>query len=231
MPFVLDDRIRETSSTSGTTSFTLAGAVAGGFMTFAQRLANGDTTYYCAQNTSAGQFEVGLGTFNAGVLARTTVLANSLNTTATINFTNNPVVFCTIPGASALEKVMNPTGTVFTRAVEFVIDGGGGVITTGIKGDLEMPFSGTITAVRMFADQTGSAVVDIWKDTYANYPPTVADTITAAAKPTITAANRSENTTLTGWNTAIAVGNILRFNVDSAATITRLTIVLTIVGS
>ena len=78
----------------------------------------------------------------------------------------------------------------------------------------------------MLADQSGSAVVDIWKDSYANYPPTDADTITAAAVPTISAATKSQDSTLTGWTTSITAGDILGFNVDSAATIERLTLIL-----
>lgn len=115
-----------------------------------------------------------------------------------------------------------------TRTLGITIDGAGLVITTGIKGFLQVPVACTITAVTMLADQAGSIVVDIWKDTYANYPPTVADTITAAAKPTIAAANKSQDNTVVGWTTAIAAGDILGFNVDSAATITRLTLELTI---
>lgn len=113
-------------------------------------------------------------------------------------------------------------------AIEFVIDGGGLVITTGVKGDVQVPFACTITAATLLADQSGSIVVDIWKDTYANYPPTVADSITAAAKPTLSATTKSTDSTLTGWTKSIAVGDILRFNVDSATTIQRVTVVLTV---
>jgi hypothetical protein len=112
--------------------------------------------------------------------------------------------------------------------VQFVIDGGGSTITTGTKGFVEVPFGATITAVRLLADQSGSIVVDIWKDTYANYPPTDADSITASAVPTITTAVKSEDTTLTGWTTSISAGDILGFNVDSATTITKLTLSLTL---
>ena len=115
-----------------------------------------------------------------------------------------------------------------TRTVGIVIDGGGSALTTGIKGDAYVPFACTITAVTMLADQSGSAVVDIWKDTYANYPPVVGDSITASAKPTITTATKSQDTTLTGWTTSITAGDTLRFNVDSATTITRLTLALTV---
>jgi hypothetical protein len=112
-------------------------------------------------------------------------------------------------------------------AIGITIDGGGSAITTGIKGYIYVPHACTITAVTMLADVSGSAVVDIWKDSYANFPPLVADTITASAKPTITTATKSQDTTLTGWTTSVSAGDILAFNVDSASTITRLHLVLT----
>lgn len=112
--------------------------------------------------------------------------------------------------------------------ITFVIDGGGDTITTGIKGYLEIPFACTITAARALADQSGSIVVDIWKDTYANYPPADADSITASAPVTISSATKSENTTLTGWTTSISAGDILGFNVDSITTCERVTIALTV---
>jgi len=108
----------------------------------------------------------------------------------------------------------------------FIIDGGGSAITTGQKGHLEIPFACTINQVTMMADQTGSIVVDIWKDTYANFPPTDADSITASAPPTISSAQKSQDATLTGWTKPIAAGRILAFNVDSCTTITRVTISL-----
>jgi len=113
-------------------------------------------------------------------------------------------------------------------ALEIVIDGGGSAITTGVKVDVEMPFTGHIRANRLFADQSGSIVIDLWKDTYANFPPTVADTITASAKPTLSSAAKSQDSTLTGWTTAFSAGDIVRVNVDSATTIQRVTLSLTV---
>lgn len=112
--------------------------------------------------------------------------------------------------------------------IHATIDGGGSAITTGIKGDVVIPYDGTITGVTLLADQTGSIVVDLWKDTYANFPPTDADSITAAATPTISAALKATDTTLTGWTTAVSEGDIVRFNVDSASTITRLYMIIEI---
>ena len=89
--------------------------------------------------------------------------------------------------------------------------------------------SGTITRVTLLTQGgSGSCVVDIWKDTYANYPPVVGDSITASAKPTISSTTKSQDTTLTGWTTSVSAGDILRFNVDSITTCTRVLVSLTI---
>jgi hypothetical protein len=111
-------------------------------------------------------------------------------------------------------------------AITFVIDGGGSVITTGQKGHLRLPFAGTIISAALAADQVGSIVIDIWKDTTVNFPPTVADTITASAKPTLSSAQSSLDAVLTGWTKTFASGDYLAFNVDSVATITRVTLTL-----
>lgn len=113
-----------------------------------------------------------------------------------------------------------------TIGLEFTYDGHGSVPATGIMGDGQVPFACTITGVTVLADQSGSAVIDIWKDSYANYPPTGADTITASAKPTLSSATKYTDTTLSGWTTALAAGDTIRFNLDSITTITRLTIIL-----
>lgn len=111
-------------------------------------------------------------------------------------------------------------------SIQFVIDGGGAEIADGVAGFIEVPFACTIVGARALADQSGSVVVDVWKDVFANYPPTDADSITASAPVTITTATNSEDTTLTGWTTALAEGDILGFNVDSCTTIERVTVVL-----
>jgi hypothetical protein len=139
-------------------------------------------------------------------------LTNALNTptlnVGTLNLTNR------------LSAAVLPV-SVETFQITLNLDGGGSVISTGQKGYTRVPYSGTITGVEVVADQTGSIVVDVWKDTYANYPPTDADSITASAPPTLSSAIKSQNTTLTGWTTAITAGDYIGWNVDSAATVTR----------
>lgn len=124
----------------------------------------------------------------------------------------------------------NPVSAItwkeYDDAIEFVVDGGGSAITTGVKGYLEIPWAATINSATLLADQSGSIVVDVWVDTYANYPPTDADSITASAVPTISTALKSQDTTLTGWTTSLAAGSIIGFNVDSATTVEKVTISL-----
>lgn len=107
----------------------------------------------------------------------------------------------------------------------FFIDGGGSAITTGVKGWVKIPFAYKVTAWEITADVSGSAVVDFWSDSYANFPPTVADTITTSEKPTLAAVQKNTDTSLNvgaGWT--LTNGNYLMWNVDSAATVTKVLI-------
>ena len=129
-------------------------------------------------------------------------------------------------GVRNYEDLFNKPANIKKVAIEFIIDGGGSVIPAGIKGGLEIPFACTIKRATLLADQSGSIVIDIWKDAYANFPPTDADSITASAPPTITTATKSQDSTLTDWTKAITAGDILRFNVDSITDIQRVTVSL-----
>lgn len=117
---------------------------------------------------------------------------------------------------------------VATAQLEMVIDNGTSTITTGVKGELRVPFACTITSWTLVADASGSIVIDIWKDTLANYPPVDADSITASAPPRLSSAASNSSSTLTGWITSLAAGDILRFNVDSITTCKRVTLSLAV---
>lgn len=123
------------------------------------------------------------------------------------------------------------TNKLITRGAEaalvFVIDGGGSAIAADTKGDLPVPFDCYIEEAALLADQDGAIKVDIWMDSYSNYPPTNTDTITAGAEPEIAASgSKDKDTTLTGWTRALTKGRTLRYNVDSCTTITRVAISL-----
>jgi|ERR1051325_7176132 hypothetical protein len=103
------------------------------------------------------------------------------------------------------------------------IDGGGSVITTGVKGFIRVFVACTILSVTLLSTDpavtSGSIVIDIWKDTFANYPPTNADSITGGNEPTITSDTNSEDTGLSGWSTTVNAGDVLGFNVDSVTSL------------
>lgn len=123
---------------------------------------------------------------------------------------------------SVAQAAVNATG----GAIGCTWDGGGSVIAAGTMGRIRVPFACTIQNVTLLANQVGSAVVDIWKDTYANYPPTAADSITASAKPTLSSAQKYEDTILTGWTKNVQAGDVMIFHIDSASIITQLVLVL-----
>ena len=105
MAFKLNDRVKESSSTTGTGTFTLGGAVTG-FETFVAGIGGNNTTYYCIFENGTNNFEVGFGTLNANAttLARTNIISSS-NSDAAVNFAGATEVFCTVPGA----KISLPT--------------------------------------------------------------------------------------------------------------------------
>jgi len=112
------------------------------------------------------------------------------------------------------------------RTVCAAFDGQGSAPTAGTKCYVICPFAGTITGWRIVGDVTGSAVVDVWKVAYGSNLPTVSNTIAASAKPTLSSAKINKNDTLTGWTTSVAADDIFGFNVDSASTLTRITVEL-----
>lgn len=108
----------------------------------------------------------------------------------------------------------------------FVVDGGGSELSTGIVARAYFTHAYTIEQQTTAIDQTGSIVLDLWVDIHANYPPTVADTITASAKPTISSGLTDQDGTLTGWTTSIAAGDWMFVNIDSVTTAQYVTLVL-----
>lgn len=117
-------------------------------------------------------------------------------------------------------------------SIALIIDGGGVTPSTGQKGSfITIPYSGTITGWDIFGNVSGSCVVDVWKCDYTSFPPTIANTITASAKPTLTSAQKNTNSILTGWTTTVTAGDIFAFNLESASTLTNINVILKITKS
>jgi hypothetical protein len=104
-------------------------------------------------------------------------------------------------------------------------------ISTGIKLDFFFDYDCIIQRYTILADQSTTTTVDLWVDTFANYPPTDADSITAAAPIALSTADKAQDATLTGWTTAISRGDTLRINVDANDNALRLTIALEVLVS
>ena len=118
-------------------------------------------------------------------------------------------------GQTGLE-FFNPKGSI-----NLTIDGSGGNIVPGDGGCVTMPYSGIITGWSIAADVSGSIVIDVWKDTYTNYPPVVGDSIAGTEKPTLSSQIKNQDLTLTTWTTAVSEGDIIKFNVDSSSTVNK----------
>ena len=114
MALVLNDRVKETSTTTGTGTLDLAGAVTG-FVSFVAGIGNTNTTYYAIYETGTDKWEVGLGTVTDATpdtLSRDTVLSNSSGNTSKINFAGTLDVFCTLPATKTvyLDSAGDPVG-------------------------------------------------------------------------------------------------------------------------
>lgn len=110
------------------------------------------------------------------------------------------------------------TENVRLRTLVFIFDGGGAVPATGEGLPVRVPFAGTIVKYTIVGDSpTGSAVVDIWRATFADYPLDSLDTICSGAKPTLTSDDKDENTTLAGWSLTVTAGDFFQANLDSVS--------------
>ena len=113
MALVINDRVKETTTTTGTGTVSLAGAVTG-FETFAAGVGNSNTTYYAIVHQTANEFEVGLGTLDgdSSDLARTTVISSSNSDSAVDFAAGTKDVFCTIPASKLIFEDANNDATV-----------------------------------------------------------------------------------------------------------------------
>ena len=109
MALVVNDRVKETSATTGTGTLNLAGAVQD-FEGFVAGIGNSNTTYYAIVNTGTGEFEVGLGTVtdaSPDTLSRDTIISSS-NSDSAVNFSaGTKDVFCTLPASKAVIEDAN----------------------------------------------------------------------------------------------------------------------------
>ena len=151
MALVINDRVKETTTTTGTGTVTLGGAVSG-FETFAAGIGNSNTTYYCIVLNA--EFEVGLGTLSgdSSTLARTTIISSS-NSDSAVNFSaGTKFVFCTMPASKSL--VLDASNNLTIPAKLIMPDVTSGKILVGdgtsyeevaVSGDIGLASNGAMT--------------------------------------------------------------------------------------
>ena len=132
--------------------------------------------------------------------------------------------------SNGLGWVSAPPGGTAVAAFTCIIDGGGSAISSSAASYcvLPIPFACTVVSATITADQSGSIVADIWVTAFSNGVPTSnASSIAASDLPTLSSAQTHQDTTLTGWTTAIAANSLMLFHVNAgASTVQRVTVSL-----
>jgi cytoskeletal protein CcmA (bactofilin family) len=134
MALVINDRVKETSTTTGTGTLNLSGAVTG-FETFVAGVGDGNTTYYAIVNRDADEWEVGLGTVtdaSTDTLARTTVITSSNSDSATDFSAGTKDVFVTLPASKA---VFEDGSNDVTLANDLILGSDSSVLKFGADSD------------------------------------------------------------------------------------------------
>lgn len=115
-----------------------------------------------------------------------------------------------------------------TRTINFIVDSGNANMESETKGYLTIDVSGIIDSWKLFSEETGSLRVNILKSDYTSYPTftTICGVGLTASRPQISSSNKAFSDSLTGWDTALRSGDVLRFDVDYSINIKRFLISL-----
>ena len=139
MALIIKDRVKETTTTTGTGNVALGGAVSN-FVTFSSVLSDSDTTYYAIVDSNNSDFEVGLGTYvsSGNTIARTTVLASSNSGSAVDLSAGSKVIFCAFPADKAVVEDAN--GAVSIENLQFDTNA---MKATNTNGNVQLTPNGT----------------------------------------------------------------------------------------
>ena len=198
MAFITADRVKDTSTTTGTGSITVSGAAPTGYRTFSAVLSAADTFYYCIQGQTTAEFEVGVGTYtSANVFARTTVLASSNSGSAVSFSAGTKNVFITLAATKTLQ--LAPSDTLTAGSVPYGTGSALAYTAAGTSGQflksngagaptwVTASGTGTVTSVDVSGGTTGLTV--------SGGPVTTSGTITLAG--TLATANGGTGGTAT----------------------------------
>lgn len=213
----------EVPSTGGidprtTTTETIGASDRGKLVTFN----NASPIAVTLDSTVAAGFMCWVAVLNGSAQATFTPSSGTVNGQSNVVLQQNQSATVFFDGTNWIMTVAPAQGLI--GSIGITIDGGGSVLTTGSKGFFQIQYSGTILGVTLLADQAGSVQFDIRKSTFSAFPTN--SSIVAADPPALSAAQKSNDTTLTGWTTVFSDGDIFEYKVSSAATVTRVNLIL-----
>lgn len=131
-------------------------------------------------------------------------------------YATNAVLTTPALGTPSAINLANATNFPVRRIAAYVFDGGGTPLSGTLDACVDVPIASTITGVTLLSDVSGSATVDVKTVAYASYAgPSSASSITASAVPAISSAFKYQDTTLTGWTTAVAANTVMCFHLTS----------------
>jgi hypothetical protein len=220
MALVVKDRIQETTTTEGTGTLTLSGAVTG-FQTFSSAIGNSNTTYY-AISSNGSEFEVGIGTVGAGTLARTTILASSNGGSVVTLSAGTKNVFCTYPAGKSL--YLDASGNAIalgTLASATLTNATGLPISTGVSGlgtnvatFLATPSSANLASA--VTDETGSGALVFGTSPTVNNPTVTNYVESVVAIGTVTTTNTISLTNGTVQTATLTASTACTFTMPTA---------------
>ena len=213
MALVVNDRVRETSTTTGTGAMTLGGAEQS-FITFAAGIGNSNETYYAISLRGGAEFETGRGTLNGSstTLTRTEVFKSSNSDNAVSFSAGTKDIFCTLPASKAVFEDASSNVTVpadLTVADDLLVSGG----------VIDVKNTGAQSVVRFYCESSNAHYAEIKAPAHSAFSgnvsltlPAVTDTLVGlAATQTITNKSiDSDNNTIT---------NLVNADIKSSAAI------------
>jgi hypothetical protein len=229
MALVLADRVQETTTTTGTGTITLAGAVSG-FQTFTAAIGNANTTYYTIVGQTTSEFEIGIGTYTTSgtTLSRDTILTSS-NSNLAVNFSaGTKNVFVTYPASRSVYA----NGTTLTASNSSVLpvgSGGTGLTTTPTNGQLDIGNGTGFTRAALTAGTGVSVTNASGSITLANTGVTALTT--SSGLSTNTSATGAVSVTNTGVTSNVAGTGISVSGATGAVTITNSGVTSAVAGT
>jgi hypothetical protein len=182
-----------------------------------------------ASDSLAGVLDATRASFIDGALAKnpglqTTSLAAVASSGSYSDLANKLALALVAYTGNYSDLAIRPLATI-----SMLFDGGGASVSAGITRFTLIPFPATITGWTVMADVSGSISIDIWKASFANFPPTVSNTI-VNGYPLVLSSAQSAQGSVANWSTVtINAGDVLAYHVTSASTVTAVTAQLTAV--